>query len=178
MRTQLCSGDEARAIRLVCRAAQLVLENGGEVYRVEETGSRMASGFGLSDVNIVAYPTSIFVDACGHTRVRRITHRGTNTTRLAMINDVSRRVEHGDMDLDGAEHALEDIAGGYEKSRNTLMISYGVSAAGFALLFGGKAGALIAAFLIGVIVQAVQPLFSKMAMGSLFGNFTGGITFR
>lgn len=166
---------EARAIRLVCRAAQLVLENGGEVYRVEETGSRMANGFGLSDVNIVAYPTSIFVDACGHTRVRRITHRGTNTTRLAMINDVSRRVEHGDMDLDDAERVLEDIAGGYAVSQNALMLGYGVSAAGFALLFGGKAGALIAAFLIGVIVQAVQPLFSKMAMGSLFGNFTGGL---
>ena len=29
-------------IELICLAAQLILENGGETYRVEETASRMA----------------------------------------------------------------------------------------------------------------------------------------
>ena len=29
-------------IRLICKAAQMVLENGGETYRVEETAMRMA----------------------------------------------------------------------------------------------------------------------------------------
>ena len=92
-----------------------------------------------------------------------------------MLNDVSRRVERGDMGLEEAETALADIAQGYAKRLTTLMIGYGVSAAGFALLFGGTPGSLIAAFLIGVVVQMVQPIFSKMAMGSLFGNFAGGM---
>ena len=66
---------ERQKIRLICLAAQMVLENGGETYRVEETGMRMAAGLGLDDVNIVAFPTSIFVNVNGHARIRRITHR-------------------------------------------------------------------------------------------------------
>lgn len=166
---------QSRQIRLVCQAAQLILENGGEVYRVEETALRMAKGFGLEDVNIVAFPTSLFLDAGGRMRTRRITHRGTNTTRLARVNDVSRRVEHGEMTLEEAERALLDIAGGYAPNQLTLIFAYGVAAASFALLFGGGIGSVLAALLIGLLVQAVQPLFSHMAMGALFFNFTGGL---
>lgn len=166
---------QSRSIRLVCQAAQLVLENGGEVYRVEETALRMAKGLGLEDVNIVAFPTSLFVDAGGRMNARRITHRGTNTTRLALVNDVSRRIEHGEMSLAEAEQALADIAAGYSPNQLTLILAYGVAAASFSLLFGGGTGALLMALLIGLLVQAVQPLFSHMAMGALFGNFTGGL---
>ena len=166
---------QRRQIRLVCQAAQLILENGGEVYRVEETALRMAKGFGLDDVNIVAFPTSLFVDAGGRMRVRRITRRGTNTTRLSMVNDVSRKVEHGEMLLNEAERALEEIASGFSAKQPTLILAYGVAAASFALLFGGGIGSVIAALVIGMLVQAVQPLFSHMAMGALFGNFTGGL---
>ena len=166
---------QRRQTRLVCQAAQLILENGGEVYRVEETALRMAKGFGLEDVNIVAFPTSLFLDAGGRMRVRRITHRGVNTTRLALVNDVSRKAERGEMTLEEAERALSDIASGYRAEQKTLIPGYALAAAGFALMFGGGLGSVVAAFLIGILVQALQPLFSHMAMGVLFGNFTGGL---
>ena len=166
---------QRRQIRLVCQAAQLVLENGGEVYRVEETALRMAKGFDLEDVNIVAFPTSLFLDAGGRMRVRRITHRGVNTTRLALVNDISRKVEHGEMPLEEAERALSDIANGYGAEQKTLIPGYALAAASFALMFGGGLGSMIAALLIGALVQTVQPLFSYMAMGGFFGNFTGGV---
>ena len=35
-------------IELLCIAAQLMLENGSETYRVEETVRRMAAGLGLA----------------------------------------------------------------------------------------------------------------------------------
>ena len=125
-------------------------------------------------MNVVAFPTSLFVDAGGRMRTRRITHRGTNTTRLALVNDVSRRVEHGDMGPEEAERALAGIASGYAPNRPTLILAYGVAAASFSLLFGGNLGSLLIALVIGLIVQAIQPLFSLMAMGVLFGNFSGG----
>lgn len=159
---------------LICMAAQLVLENGGEVYRVEETALRMAKGIGLDDVNIVAFPTSLFVEAGGRMRTRRITHRGTNTTRLALVNDVSRKAERGEISLEETHRLLTDIASGYSPNQPTLILAYGVAAASFSLLFGGDFGSLIAALFIGLIVQAIQPLFSHMAMGALFGSFAGG----
>ena len=148
-------------IRLVCQAAQMVLENGGETYRVEETALRMAKGFGLEDVNIVAFPTSIFVTVGCVSQVRRITHRGTNTSRLARINDVSRHVERGEMNAPDAQRLLDAIAGDPGWSQPVMILACGAAAAGFSLMFGGTPG--------------VQPLFSHMAMGSLFANFAGGL---
>lgn len=165
---------EAQKIRLICQAAQLVLENGGETYRVEETAMRMASGLGLSDVNIVAFPTSVFVSVEGLSRIRRVTHRGTNTSRLARVNDVSRRVEHGLISADEAEAELHAIAADPGLRQMTLIIAYGVSAASFSLVFGGGLGTLIVALFIGMAVQAIQPLFSRMAMGTLLFDFSGG----
>lgn len=171
---QTLDQSEKQKIRLIGLAAQIVLENGGETYRVEETAMRMAGGLGLSDVNVVAFPTSIFVNVDGRSRIRRITHRGTNTSRLARVNDVSRRVERGELSADEAEAELNAIAADPGLHLTTLIIAYGVSAASFALLFGGTPGSLLCALLVGMLVQAVQPLFAHMAMGTLLFNFCGG----
>ena len=162
-------------IELICLAAQLILENGGETYRVEETASRMAKGLGLPDAHVAAFPTSIFVEAGGRARLRRISRRGNDMTRLAVTNDVSRRVERGQLSFDEAKQMLERAKAAPGPSQMTLMLACGVAAASFSLLFGGRLGTFAVAFVIGVLVQAIHPLFSQMEMGVLFGNFTGGL---
>lgn len=166
--------DLDQKIRLICMAAQMVLENGGETYRVEETGMRMANGLGLEDVTIVAFPTSIFVNVDGRSRIRRITHRGTNTLRLARVNDVSRRVERGELTPEEAGEALEAIAADPGWGLKMLILAYGVSAGSFALLFGGGLGSILVALMVGMLVQGIQPIFAHMAMGTLLFNFCGG----
>ena len=165
---------QKKKIRLIGLAAQMMLECGGETYRVEETAMRMASGLGLEDVNVVAFPTSIFVNVDGFARIRRITRRGVNTTRIASINDVSRRVEHGELTAEEAEAALGEIAADPGIPLHTLVLAYGVSAASFSLLFGGNIGSVLAALLVGMLVQAMQPIFAHMSMGTLLFNFCGG----
>ena len=168
------SAGGTQGVRLICTAAQMVLENGGETYRVEETAMRMAVGLGLEDVNVVAFPTSIYVNVGERCRIRRITRRGTNTARLTRINDVSRRVERGEMNADEAEKALSDIAGDQGWHQLTLIAAYGVSAASFSLIFGGGFFTLLVTLVIGMLVQAIQPLFDHMSMGKLLFNFSGG----
>lgn len=163
-----------KEISLLCRAAQLILENGGETYRVEETALRMAKGFGLSGVNIAAFTTSIFVEADGVMRVVRISKRGTNVSRLERVNDVSRRVERGELSAQEAGDALEAIAESRGFSQGTMILACGLAAACFSLPYGAGLGAFAVTFVLGMLAQAVQPLFSRMAMGALFGNFAGG----
>lgn len=169
------SADIAFEIDLLCRAAHLILENGGETYRVEETARRMAKGFGLSPVSIAAFPTSIFVGVGERVRIVRVNRRGTNTFKLERTNDVSRRVERGEMSAQEADAALRQIAEAPGASQATLCVACGLAAASFSLPFGGGLGVFAVTFLLGMLVQAVQPLFSKMEMGVLFGNFTGGL---
>jgi len=164
-----------REISILCMAAQLILENGGETYRVEETVLRMAAGFGMTDVNVAAFTTSIFVEAGGRMRICRINRRGTNLTRIERTNDVSRRVAQGQMTLEEAEAALRAVKRYPGAPQKVLIPASGLSAGSFCLLFGGQIDGFLIAFIIGMFVQMIQPLFSRMEMGALFGNFFGGL---
>lgn len=164
-----------RQTSLLCQAAQLILENGGETYRVEETVQRMAAGFGIADVNVAAFTTSIFVEVGGRMRICRIKRRGTNLTRIERTNDVSRRVAQGMMTLEEAEAALLAVKRYPGCPQRVLIPASGLSAGSFCLLFGGQMDGFAVSFFIGMFVQMVQPLFSKMEMGILFGNFFGGL---
>ena len=164
-----------REISLLCLAARLILENGGETYRVEETVLRMAAGFGLHDVNVSAFTTSIFVEVGGRMRICRINRRGTNLTRIERTNDISRRVAQGQISLEEAEAALDAVRRYPGGKQAVLIPASGLSAGSFCLLFGGQWLDFVISFIMGMLVQAIQPLFSKMEMGSLFGNFFGGL---
>ncbi len=166
---------QTRAIEALCTAAQMVLENGGETYRVEETVMRMAKGLGLGQVHVVAFPTSIFVETCGRACVRRISRRGTNMKRLAMVNDISRHAACGGMTIEQVEHALEAVMREPGRSRRVTVLACALACGSVSLMFGGGLGTFCVAFVAGLLIQTVQPLFSHMAMGALFGNFTGGL---
>ena len=164
-----------REISLLCSAAQLILENGGETYRVEETVLRMAAGFGIGNVNVAAFTTSIFVEVGGYMRICRINRRGTNLTRIERTNDISRKVAQGQMTLEEAEEALRAVKRYPGAKQRVLIPASGLAAGSFSLLFGGGLLEFVIAFIIGMFVQVIQPLFSHMEMGVLFGNFFGGL---
>ena len=166
---------DEQKLNLLCEAAQLLLENGSETYRVEETAQRMAKGLGIEHLNIAAFPTSVFLEADGRACVRRISRRGTNSQRIAMVNEISRKIERGEMTQEMAKEALEKIRKTPGFSQRTIIFAYALAAASFCLLFGGDAGTFVVTFAIGVLVQAVQPLFAHIQMGALFGNFVGGL---
>ena len=42
-------------------AGRLIMENGGETYRVEETITRMGRSFGFAEVESFAVPSGIFI---------------------------------------------------------------------------------------------------------------------
>lgn len=166
---------EKQKLKLLCDAAQLLLENGSETYRVEETAQRMAKGLNIEYVNIAALPTTVFLEADGRACVRRISRRGTNSQRIAMVNEISRKIERGEMTLDMAKAELERARRMPGFSQRTMLIAYALAAASFCLLFGGGAGTFAVTFVIGLLVQAVLPLFAHIPMGALFANFVGGL---
>jgi len=152
----------------------VLLENGSETYRVEETARRMAKGFGIGEINIAAFPTSVFLEAGGRAFVRRISRRGTNSRRIAMVNEISREVEQGRLSPEAAGCALEKVRKTPGFSQRTMILAYALAAASFCLLFDGDAATFAVTFAIGVLVQAIQPLFAHIQMGVLLGNFVGG----
>ena len=111
------------------RAAQLLLENGSETYRVEETARRMAKGFGIGEINIAAFPTSVFWRRVGARLCGASSRRGTNSRRIAMVNAISREVEQGRLSPEAAGCALEKGAEKPRLSQRTMILAYALAAA-------------------------------------------------
>ena len=86
--------DESRFMEPLLLAGRLIMENGGETYRVEETITRMGRAFGLSEVESFAVPSGLFVsyrrgDGGTETAVKRV-HKGPGLSCAARCRSSSR----------------------------------------------------------------------------------------
>ena len=75
-------------------AGRLIMENGGETCRVEETVLRMGHAFGFREVECFAVPSGLFVsyrksDGTIETAVKRIRRKGIDLTRIDEVNAIS-----------------------------------------------------------------------------------------
>ena len=85
-------------IDIAIRAGAIVLENGGETYRTEATVNKIARALGAKTVSSFVTPTVIqfsYTDDNDHyhTAIRRIKKRGVNLDKIALIDELTRRIE-------------------------------------------------------------------------------------
>ena len=84
-------------LNVATQAGSLLLCSGAEIYRVEESMTRIFEAYGVRDSNIFAIPSCIYVTintpgGAPITRVKRILNRQTNLDRVDKANDVCRRI--------------------------------------------------------------------------------------
>lgn len=134
---------------------QLMLENGAETYRVEDTVYRVATNYGMKKVSVFSVPTALIVtvrepNGIEYTRLQRVTEQKSNLQVIADANDLSRRIAQTDISLNDA---LDEIA----LIKNTKspystfqeFIIAGLTCGFFAILFQGNIQDLIAASITG-----------------------------
>ena len=124
-------------------AGSIILNNGGETYRTEETMTRIAVAAGMDEVNSSATPTSIILSfRCqgqDHTRMIRTPNRTTNLNKITLVNDVSRRFVSGSISLLEAYRTLQEIE--RMKQLYPRWVKYtaaAVASGSFSMLSGGE----------------------------------------
>ena len=162
-------------------AGKIIMENGGETYRAEETISRMGKGFGLEEVESFAVPSGLFISYLGPdgnpvTSVKRVRRLHRNLTRVNEVNQVSRMVSAGEMSCDKALEKLREI----ESMQGTFSGLWGLPAAflcagGFTALFGGSWGSMAAAGIVALLVQGMEMLMDRFRNQRLAGSILGGM---
>jgi uncharacterized membrane protein YjjP (DUF1212 family) len=94
-------------------AGKIMLQSGGETYRVEDTMMRMAAAFGIVNSHSYVTPTGIIFSAEGaeptKTKLIRISTRSTDLKKVAMVNSISRRITSGELNLDAALKLLKEL---------------------------------------------------------------------
>lgn len=129
-------------IDLALWAGQLLLQNGAETARVEETVHRLGTGLGSSWLDILVSPNAVVATTSSgeefRTKVRRVVSIGVDMSIFAEVSDLSYRVTAGKLDRFGVRAELERISQLMPNYNRWLVVGMvGLACAAFSQLFGG-----------------------------------------
>lgn len=157
----------------------LLLRYGAEIYRVEESLSKMMKNFGYNDVEVFALP-AYFTMSCTLkddspycVTKRSIFHR-VNLDKLYELNSLVRRISENEVLPENIEKEILAIL---EKPLNYtfILIGYVVSAAFFALFFGGSLNDMIIAAISGFVLYYAILIMENLNVNSIFRTIIGSM---
>ena len=160
-------------------AGRIIMENGGETYRVEETITRMGRALGLDHVESFAVPSGVFIsyrrDGQSESAIIRVRRKGTNLSRIDRVNHVSRCVESGEMDVEAALTQLRAIEHSAPQLGAVPVAALaGVSSGAFAVMFGGNAVDCVVALVVAAAVHLLGGWLEKYRITGFMQTMIGG----
>jgi uncharacterized membrane protein YjjP (DUF1212 family) len=163
--------DELRDILgIALQGGQLLLENGAETWRVEETLQHLGVGLGAEWMDIYPTPTGIIISTVAanehRTRIRRVTNLGVDLSRVGAVLDLSRRAYAGELSRDTARVEMEQVA--HMPRAYPQWLTLAVLAVGCAA-FGGLAGGGWPAIALGLFAAAMTVL-TRHGLNRFFGR--------
>ena len=169
---ELYPGDEQRRriMDFIMAAGETLLENGAEVFRVEQTMEIMARSFHLREFHVYVLTNGIFASAgtAEIAEVRNVPVRTTHLGRVAAVNALSREIAAGGVTLDEAECRLAEARRiPFPKGKTQLLAGMSGTAC-FALIFGGTVRSALAAAAAGFIVSGYLLLCEKKNLSNGF----------
>lgn len=168
-------------VNLAILAGEVLLKNGAETSRVEETMEHIAMAWGARKVESFVIPTGVFLtvtapDGRSVTTMRRIKDRTINLDRIAKVNELSRRLADSRLEYTDAQALLERIA--KERTGFSLLPSIfasGLVGAGFAVLQSGITGEAVAAFAGAAVVRYIAHIVSQLHGVRFIFEFAGAL---
>lgn len=168
-----------QVLECACMAGRIVLENGGEIYRVEQTIWYICKAYGTHSCESYATPTSMIVsitDADGqtYTKMLRIVSRNIDLNKVAEINALSRALSKQPLPIEDTLCRLKqiDCTTGYPTP--VTVLASGIAAASFAVVFGGGAAESIGGFFLGMVLRSCICALQRRKSLDFINNFLGG----
>jgi uncharacterized membrane protein YjjP (DUF1212 family) len=166
-------------MQVAATAGKIILENGGETYRVEETITRICNAYGLLNCESFVTPTGIMISAIDSSGgitslVKRITKRTVNLEKISMVNDLSRNIKANNLTVSFVDEELNRICK-LDRYNTGITLFAGALVAGFfTLLFGGSFRDFLISFATGIIIKVFSTLLSSIEINEFFINTLGG----
>lgn len=166
-------------ISVAALAGKIILENGGETYRVEETIKRISESYGIFDCESFVTPTGIIISASSKydktiSKVIRIHSRSVNLNKVNLVNDLSRNIKKEGLTLQELYDRLEKIEEGSPYNNKIIVIFSSLAAGLFTLLFGGNFREFFISVIAGALIKVMSIIFSKYKVNDFFINVIGG----
>ena len=173
----LAESENQRIVELAMRAGQILLANGAEISRVEETIDRICQYYRIESANAFVLSNGIFT-TMGNRReeffakVQHIPVSGAQLNKVAAVNQLSREITEGKHTIEEAEQYLDEIEHMPGKKPFTQIIASGIGSAAFCYLLGGDSADCFSAFVTGFMLYALV-LFVLKNRSKIVANMMG-----
>ncbi len=166
-------------IHVATDAGKIILENGGETYRVEQTISMICKSYGIQHTESFVTPTGIMVSITNSENktislVRRINNRTVNLQKVDMINNLSRKIVLKPISTYEMRKQIKYINSIPPYSKITTTFFAAGSSGFFTLLFGGNYKDFFVAFIIGALINYLSGYLDKLEVNGFLKNMLGG----
>ena len=148
--------NEQLLIKNIAEIGKLLLKNGAEIYRVEESLERMCQSYGFQDIGVFALPTYFtmsvtFQDGTNTSLTKRTLQNRTNLDAVCALNDLVRKICNETPTNDFIEQQIKAI-NSLHPIMPLVFLGYGLGAGGYAIFFGGGLHEGIIAGIIGFLM--------------------------
>jgi uncharacterized membrane protein YjjP (DUF1212 family) len=175
------SAPNAGQIAKVCMlAGKIMLENGAETYRVEDTMNRIAAAYGVPNAHSFVTPTGIIFSLGGmdaSTSLMRISDRSTDLRKVVMANDISRRIGRGELTVEEAYERLYKVDVSTEGYPTWVRLLVAALASGcFLIMFDGGWADFVPGMICGGAGYLAMLYVPRYVSIKLFSEFTAAMT--
>lgn len=172
--------DLKKVVSLALNAGRILLKNGAEIFRVDETITRICKRYHVENVDTFVLSHGIFISASKDgedvfTKVKHVPLSSTNLEIVAEVNDLSRRITSGMINLDEAIEALDRIEQMPPKKDWQLILASGVGSGTFGYFLGASAVESVCAFFIGCVLYIWVLFAGRHKLSKILVNIVGGI---
>lgn len=172
--------DIKKVVNFALNAGRILLKNGAEIFRVDETIQRICKRFHVEEVDTFVLSHAIFINAERdgeevYSKIKHVPLSSANLEIVAEVNDLSRKITAGMINLDEAIEELDRIEHMPAKKKYRLVLSAGVGASAFGYLLGASAMESICAFFIGCILYIWVLFAGRHRLSKIIINIFGGI---
>lgn len=176
---KLSEAEKRQVMEAAMRAGHILLENGAEISRVEDTIERICSHYGIESGNAFVLSNGIFMTMGStqeeyYAKVQHIPVGGAHLNRVAAVNQLSREIVEGRHTIGELEKCLDVIETMPGKRKAVQFLASAVGSGTFCFLFGGDIMDCMASFTSGFLLYVYLLYIGAPKLSKLVGNIGGG----
>ncbi len=164
-------------LEVASEAGHILLENGAEISRVEDTMERISSHYGVHTGHFFVLSNGIFTTSSSnkYANVEFIPIRGIQLSKVVEVNRLSYRIAADKVSLTQARAELDAIRDELMKPAWEQIAGSAFGAAGFCAVFGGGFMDCAAAFVVGTLLYLFLLFISSRYLSKIVGGICNSL---
>lgn len=158
--------DTKKILALTVEISDAMLRNGSEIYRVEDTATRILEALGVESFDIYVLSNGIFAsanedkeDSCSI--IRHVPLGAPHLGRISALNQLARELCSHECSIEDAWERLEKCKSIPIYGKLSRMFFCGIGCGGCTFMFGGTPVDSVFSFLIGILLEMFSDVLSE-----------------